>query len=92
MKNIAYPSLSVVVAITIAMLASVSMALADDDDLTRHERSELREALRDIGCHGGELEKKRNGTYEAEDVRCRDGKEYEFRFTRNFELIDGKRD
>ncbi|MEO1206887.1 MAG: hypothetical protein AAFV45_11200 [Pseudomonadota bacterium] len=69
-------------------------AIAGDDDVTRHERAEIREAIRDIGCRtkGMDIDKKSNGTFEVEDVRCPDGEEYEFLFTSSFELIGGKRD
>lgn len=83
--------------LTAAATAILSISVAaplgagHDDDLTRYEISQLRQALAEIGCHGGEFDKKRNG-YEVEDTRCPDGKEYEFRFSRDFVIIGGERD
>ncbi len=76
----------------LAVALSAPALAGDDDDLTRYERAQLRQALADIGCRGGDLDKKRDGTYEVDDTRCPDGREYEFRFSRDFVIISGKRD
>ncbi|MEO1280718.1 MAG: PepSY domain-containing protein [Pseudomonadota bacterium] len=83
-------ALSVAAALLIGL--STIPAIADDDDLTKYEHAQLREALRDIGCHGGEFERESDGTYEVDDAVCKDGKEYEFKFTKSFDLIGGERD
>lgn len=82
---------AIIAAILIAPLASTPVS-AGDDDLTYRERSKLHHALRKIGCYSNDFEREDDGTYEVEDARCDDGREYELRFSRRFKLIGGELD
>lgn len=73
------------------ILAAVPAFAGHDDDLSRAEIAQLAQVLADIGCHGGEFDKKRDG-YKVDDTRCPDGRKYDFRFTRDFIIRKGERD
>ena len=76
-------------ALAVAAL-TVSPALADRP-VTDEERAKLVELLRAEGCTGGEMEFD-DGKFEVDDARCADGREWDFEFDRNFNLIKKEQD
>ena len=62
-----------------------------DRPVTDEERAKLVELLRVEGCTGGEMEFD-DGKYEVDDARCADGREWDFEFDRNFNLIKKEQD
>lgn len=72
-------------AATALTTATATVALADRP-VTEAERAKLVSALQAQGCTGGEMEFD-DGEFEVDDARCADGKEWDFKFDRNFALI-----
>jgi hypothetical protein len=85
-------------ALAIAALMSgfaLTAPASADDDLSHFEWSELRAAMAAIGCYGTDVERESYGSrlyYEVDDARCRDGREYDLKFSRDFYLIGRRRD
>ena len=55
------------------------------------EPEKIKATLEDFGCTGGKVEKEDYG-YGVDDVKCKDGQEYEFKLDPNFRLIVMTRD
>ena len=51
----------------------------------------IKATLEGFGCTGGKIEKADYG-YEVDDVKCKDGEEYEIKLDPNFKLIVMTRD
>ena len=55
------------------------------------EQEKIKATLEAFGCTGGKVEKEDYG-YGIDDVKCKDGQEYEFKLDPNFKLIVMTRD
>ena len=49
-------------------------------------REKIKATIEGFGCTGGKIEKADFG-YEVDDVKCKDGQEYEIKLDPNFKLI-----
>ena len=68
-------------------------ALADSkpaDD----EAGKIKQTLSDWGCEGGTFEKETeaSGVFEADDVKCKDGNQYDVKLDGSFKIISITRD
>ena len=55
------------------------------------EEQKIKATIEGFGCTGGKIEKAAYG-YEVDDVKCKDGQEYEIKLDPNFKLIVMTRD
>ena len=55
------------------------------------EQEKIKATIEGFGCTGGKVEKADYG-YEIDDVKCKDGQEYEIKLDPNFRLIVMTRD
>ena len=55
------------------------------------EAEKIKATIESFGCTGGEIEKADFG-YEVDDVKCKNGQEYEIKLDPNFKLIVMTRD
>ncbi len=78
----------------LAVLAVTALATSPawaDRPVTDEERAKLVELLKAEGCSGGEMEFD-DGKFEVDDARCANGEEWDFEFSRDFELIKKEKD
>ena len=59
--------------------------------VTPAEEEKIKATIEGFGCTGGKIEKADYG-YEVDDVKCKDGQEYEIKLDPNFKLIVMTRD
>ena len=71
-------------------IGSTIFALAETP-VSPAEAEKIKATLENFGCTGGKVEKADFG-YEVDDVKCKDGQEYEFKLDPNFKLIVMTRD
>ena len=71
-------------------IGSTTFALAETP-VSPAEEEKIKATLESFGCTGGKIEKEDYG-YEVDDVKCKDGQEYEFKLDPNFKLIVMTRD
>lgn len=71
-----------------ALVFAATPALADTDP-SDAEVAKIKETIAAWGCEGGTFEKESEGTgvFEAEDVKCKDGNQYDFRLTKDFKVF-----
>lgn len=76
------------IAAAAALAFAATPALADTDP-SDAEVAKIKEAIAAWGCEGGTFEKESEGTgvFEAEDVKCKDGNQYDFRLTKDFKVF-----
>lgn len=72
----------------IAGLAFANPAFADAE-LSKEEAEKATAAATAWGCEGGEWEKETEGTglYELDDAKCKDGRAYDLKFDKDFNLM-----
>jgi len=69
-------------------LAFVATPAFADDDPSEAEVKKIKEVLTAWGCEGDTFEKESeaSGVFEAEDVKCEDGRQYDFRMDKDFNV------
>jgi hypothetical protein len=75
--------LAPVLALSIGLASGAALA---DRPVTDQERTQLVAALQAEGCTGGSMEFD-DGKFEVDDVRCADGKTYDFDFDTSFKVV-----
>jgi hypothetical protein len=82
-------------------LASVAIALAlfsapafADSKPAEDEAGKIKQTLTDWGCTGGTFEKETEASsyFEADDVKCKDGNQYDVKLDGSFKVISITRD
>ena len=82
-------------------LASVAIALAflsapafADSKPAEDEAGKIKQTLTDWGCSGGTFEKETEASsyFEADDVKCKDGNQYDVKLDGSFKVISITRD
>jgi hypothetical protein len=68
------------------LLVGHDSARADDRPLTDEERVKLTAAMQAAGCSGGSMEVD-DDRYEVDSARCADGRDYDLKFDKSFNLI-----
>lgn len=60
-----------------------------DDKPTDAEAEKVKAVVANWGCEGGRIEKESEGTgvFEVDDAKCKDGKQYDFRLDKDFNLL-----
>ena len=71
-------------------ISGSTLALAETP-VSPAEQEKIKATLEGFGCRGGTIEKTDYG-YEVDEVKCKDGEEYEFKLDPNFKLIVMTRD
>ena len=71
-------------------IGSTTFALAETP-VSPAEEEKIKATLESFGCTGGKIETEDYG-YEVDDVKCKDGQEYEVKLDQNFKLIVMTRD
>jgi hypothetical protein len=71
-------------------IGNSTLTLADTP-VSPAEEEKIKATLEGFGCTGGKIEKEDYG-YGIDDVKCKDGQEYEFKLDPNFKLIVMTRD
>jgi hypothetical protein len=58
------------------------------------EAGKIKQTLSDWGCEGGTFEKETeaSGVFEADDVKCKDGSQYDVKLDGSFKIISITRD
>jgi hypothetical protein len=72
------------------IISGSTLALAETP-LAPAEEEKIKATIEGFGCTGGKIEKADYG-YEVDDVKCKDGQEYEIKLDPNFKLIVMTRD
>jgi Peptidase propeptide and YPEB domain len=72
------------------MISGSTLALAETP-VSPAEAEKIKATIEIFGCTGGKIEKADFG-YEVDDVKCKDGEEYEIKLDPNFKLIVMTRD
>jgi hypothetical protein len=80
MKRFAYATCAVV---------ALSIPAFADTPLTAEETKSATAAAAAWGCEGGKWEKETEatGVYELDDAKCKDGRNYDLKFDKDFKLI-----
>jgi hypothetical protein len=79
--------------IALAMTLCGSAALADSKP-AEDEAGKIKQTLTDWGCTGGTFEKETEASsyFEADDVHCKDGNQYDVKLDGSFKIISITRD
>ena len=72
------------------IISGSTLALAETP-LAPAEEEKIKATIEGFGCTGGKIKKADYG-YEVDDVKCKDGQEYEIKLDPNFKLIVMTRD
>ena len=80
----------ILMAFAAGLISGSTLALAETP-VSPAEQEKIKATLEGFGCTGGTIEKTDYG-YEVDDVKCKDGEEYEFKLDPNFKLIVMTRD
>lgn len=69
---------------------TLSTPVFADTKLTDEETKSAVAAAAAWGCEGGKWEKEDEGTgvYELDDAKCKDGRNYDLKFDKDFKLLD----
>ncbi|MBA2126186.1 hypothetical protein DLM45_08110 [Hyphomicrobium methylovorum] len=76
-------------AIAACALFALSAPAFADTPLSDEEAKSATAAAAAWGCEGGKWEKETEGTgvYELDDAKCKDGRNYDLKFDKDFKLI-----
>ncbi|MFA5900178.1 MAG: hypothetical protein WC829_13830 [Hyphomicrobium sp.] len=79
------------VAIALALCSAPAFA---DSKPAEDEAGKITQTLSDWGCTGGTFEKETEATsiFEADDVKCKDGNQYDVKLDGSFKVISITRD
>jgi hypothetical protein len=79
--------------IALAMTLCGGAALADSKP-AEDEAGKIKQTLSDWGCTGGTFEKETEASsyFEADDVKCKDGSQYDVKLDGSFKIISITRD
>lgn len=79
------------VAVAVAFFAAPAFA---DSKPAEDEAGKIVQTLSDWGCTGGTFEKETeaSGVFEADDVKCKDGNQYDVKLDGSFKVISITRD
>ena len=74
--------------IALSALALMATPAFADDDPSEAEVTKIKEVLAAWGCEGGSFEKEveASGVFEAEDVKCKDGRQHDVRMDKDFNV------
>jgi hypothetical protein len=74
--------------LTTAAVFALSLPVFADTPLTDDEQKQATAAASTWGCEGGKWEKETEatGVYEADDAKCKDGRNYDLKFDADFKL------
>jgi len=81
----------VLMAFAAAGVISGSTLVLAETPVSPAEAEKIKATIESFGCTGGKIEKADFG-YEVDDVKCKDGQEYEIKLDPNFKLIVMTRD
>jgi len=78
-------------AIAFALLSAPAFA---DSKPAEDEAGKIKQTLTDWGCTGGTFEKETEASsyFEADDVKCKDGNQYDIKLDGSFKVISITRD
>ena len=81
-------------ALVAAGLAFFSTAAFADSKPADEEARKIKQTLTDWGCEGGTFEKETEASsfFEADDVKCKDGNQYDVKLDGSFKVISITRD
>jgi len=73
-------------ALTLVFCGTAALA---DEKVSDAEAKGIEATLKAWGCSGGEMEKETEGTskFEVDDATCADGRQYDVKLDKNFNLI-----
>jgi hypothetical protein len=71
--------------VTAGFICSSTLALAETP-VSPAEKEKIKATLEGFGCSGGKIEKEDYG-YGVDDVKCKDGQEYQFKLDPKFKVI-----
>lgn len=79
--------------LTCAILLAATPVVADEKP-TDDETAKIKSALMAWGCEGGTYEKETEatGVYEIDDAKCKDGRQYDVKLDKDFNVIAITRD
>ena len=70
---------------SLALLAVASFPAKAERPVTEGERSKLAPAVQAQGCSGGKMEwDESDREFEVDDVRCKDGRQYDLKFNADY--------
>jgi hypothetical protein len=75
-------------ALFFAAALAFSAGSAHADDVSKEEEAKIVDALKAIGCEGGEIEKEKDG-YEVDDAQCKTG-QADIKLNSKFEITKRK--
>ncbi len=81
-------------ALVSALLALIAAPALADDKLSDDDAKKAAAAAAAWGCEGGTWEKESEGTgiFELDDAKCKDGKKYDLKFDKDYNLVNMTRD
>ena len=81
-------------ALVSVFLALTAVPVLADDKLSDDEAKKAVAAAAVWGCEGGTWEKESEGTgvFELDDAKCKDGKKYDLKFDKDYNLVNMTRD
>jgi hypothetical protein len=81
-------------AFVVAGLAFFSTAALADSKPADDEAGKIKQTLSDWGCTGGTFEKETEASsfFEADDVKCKDGNQYDVKLDGSFAVLSITRD
>lgn len=87
--------MSRVVVAVLALLMVPTLALAKKEekktDATKEQIAKIDEVLKAESCEGGDIEVKKDGGFEVDDVKCKDG-QYDIKLDKDFKITAKKKE
>ena len=71
-----------------ALVFALSLPAFADTPMTEDEQKQATAAATAWGCQGGkwEMETEASGVFELDDAKCKDGRNYDLKFDKDFKL------
>lgn len=73
------------------LLPGLALAQEKGKDATPEQTARIDAALKAEGCEGGDIEVEKDGGFEVDDVKCKDG-QYDIKLDKDFKITAKKKE
>lgn len=82
-----------VAALALVMLPAIASAKKEEKkvEATKEQIAKIDASLKADGCEGGDIEVEKDGSFEVDDVKCKDG-QYDVKLDKDFKITGKKKE
>ncbi|PPD30039.1 MAG: hypothetical protein CTY20_04630 [Hyphomicrobium sp.] len=83
----------VVAALALLMVPTLAIAKKEEKkaEATKEQIAKIDAALKADGCEGGDIDVGKDGSFEVDDVKCKDG-QYDVKLDKDFKIMGKKKE